>query len=221
MPRFDVALFDLDGTLTDPAEGITRSVVYALDKFGIKEKEERLLKFIGPPLKESFMKFYGFSDGDAALAIKYYREYYSERGIFENRVSEGVLEGLEKLKAAGVELAVATSKPQPFAVRILQKFGLYGYFAFVGGATMDETRTRKEEVIEYVLENLRPDRKKTVMIGDREHDILGAAACGISSVGVLFGYGTREELEAAGADFIARNMRDVLSFIQNSPLSAG
>jgi len=197
-------LFDLDGTLTDPGEGITNSVMYALKKSGIDPPEHReLYKFIGPPLLESFQKYYGLSREDALAAVEYYREYFRPKGILENRLYDKIPEALAELKARGKVIALATSKPEEFAVTILKHFGLYPYFDFIGAATMDGSRVQKSDIIAFVLEGLGvADRSEVVMIGDRKHDILGAAANGIASAGVLYGYGDYEELSEAGADHI-------------------
>lgn len=215
MNKYDWILFDLDGTLTEPAEGITNSVVYALKKFGIEPPERsQLYKFIGPPLLRSFETFYGFSRKNAELAVNYYREYFAKKGIFENRVIDGALELLARLKKEGFKLALATSKPQPFAEKILQKYNMYCFFDYICGATLEETRTEKPDIIGYVLKNAGIGQKsRAVMIGDREHDILGAAANGIDSIGVLFGYGSREELESAKATYIAETVQDVIKIL--------
>ena len=205
MRRRSLILFDLDGTLTDPGLGITNSVMYALERFGIRETDRsRLYPFIGPPLTESFQRFYGFSPEDARRAVDVYREYFRDRGIFENKVYPGIPGFLERLCRDGRRLAVATSKPEPFALRIVEHFGLSEFFVRVAGAAMDETRTRKEEVIRYALAELgSPAPEDTLMVGDREHDVIGAAACGIETLGVLYGYGSREELLRAGAEYLA------------------
>lgn len=204
-------LFDLDGTLTDPMVGITKSVQYALKSYGIHEPDlNKLLPFIGPPLKDSFMEYYRFPEAQAQEAISRYREYYTVTGIFENRVYEGIGELLAHLKAAGRHLLVATSKPEEFARQILDHFHLTEYFDFIGGASMDEVRVKKGEVIAYVLDTVGlADVSAAVMVGDRKHDILGAKENAMASIGVLFGYGSREELEAAGADAIAATVQEL------------
>ncbi len=204
MKSYQYLFFDLDGTLTDPGEGITNSVAYALDKFGITVTDRSsLYPFIGPPLVDSFMKFYGFSHEDAERAVVCYREYFRDRGIFENRLYKGIPEALKALKDAGKTLVIATSKPEPFAKRIVEHFGLSPYFTLVAGASFDETRSEKWDVIEYAIDMLKlTDRSEIVMIGDRKHDIIGAKKTGLDSVGVLWGYGDREELTAADADVI-------------------
>ncbi len=213
MKNYPYLLFDLDGTLTDPGEGITNSVVYALEKFGIHVSDKTTLySFIGPPLVQSFMNFYGFSHDDANRAVECYREYFRDRGIFENVPYDGIREVLETLKTAGKTLIVATSKPEPFARRIIEHFGLAPYFTYVAGAGFDETRSEKWDVIEYALSTMDiTDRNQAIMIGDRKHDIIGAKKTGLASVGVLWGYGNREELTAAGADVILEHPKELIS----------
>lgn len=207
-------LFDLDGTLTDPKEGITKSVQYALLTFGIEVEDlDDLCCFIGPPLKDSFMEFYGFSQEDAQKALVSYREYFSKKGLYENKAYMGAQEVLQSLQNAGKKLYVASSKPEVFVRKILKHFGLDSYFTFMGGADMGEIRVKKADVIRYVLkENNITDLKKTVMIGDRKHDILGAKEIGIECIGVLYGYGNREELTDAGADHLAESIYDLQNF---------
>ena len=211
---YNTVLFDLDGTLTDPGQGITNSVSYSLKKYGIEvEDKKELYKFIGPPLHDSFMKYYGFSDEEADTAISYYREYFRNTGIFENEVYDGIENLLKEIKASGRKIILATSKPEEFAKRILVHFGLDKYFDFAAGATMDTSRSKKGDVIAYALRESGCDAENAVMVGDRMHDILGAKENGLDSIGVLFGYGDREELENAGADYIAENVNDILKFI--------
>ena len=209
-------LFDLDGTLTDPMVGITSSVQYALEKFGIHVRYlKELIPFIGPPLAESFQKFYGFSKEDAEKAIQYYREYYAPKGIFENEVYEGISEMLAHLTEAGFTLLVATSKPTVFARKVLKHFGMEDYFSFVGGSELDGSRTKKAEVISYILKTCGIEAKEAIMIGDRRHDIEGGKACGLESVGVLYGYGTEQELTEAGADHIIRTVAELEDYLRN------
>ncbi len=208
-------LFDLDGTLTDPGLGITNSVMYSLQKFGIREESRTsLYKFIGPPLQDSFEAFYGFSAEKSRLAVQYYREYFSRQGLFENEVYEGITDLLTQLKERGKTLIVATSKPEAFAARVLRHFDLYDYFDFVAGATMDGSRNKKGDVIRYALESCNiAERSSAVMIGDREHDIMGAKENGLDSIGVLFGYGDRDELVKAGATHLAKRPQDILKYV--------
>ena len=209
-PLAQYLLFDLDGTLTDPKEGITKCVQHALRQFGIDEPDaDRLTCFIGPPLAASFTEFYGFDEQKAALAVEKYRERFRRVGLFENRVFDGIPQMLANLQTQGKTLAVATSKPQVFAERILENYKLRRYFTVVVGSELDGRRTHKAEVIEEVCRQLGLDaekRRAAVMIGDRRHDILGAAACGMRSIGVLFGYAEPGELEAAGAGQIVRSV---------------
>ncbi len=208
-------LFDLDGTLTDPGVGITNSVAYALEKYGIKTDDRtQLYKFIGPPLQDSFEQFYGFSKEDAKTAVQYYREYYKETGIFENKLYDGMEHLLQSLCEAGKKLFVATSKPEAFAVQILEYFSVNQYFTYIAGSNMDGTRSKKEEVIAYALKAGKiQDLSSAVMIGDREYDVTGAKKAGIASIGVLFGYGSRKELEAAGADALAESPKDIYPIV--------
>lgn len=208
-------LFDLDGTLTDPGLGITNSVIYALKKFNITPpKNEELYTFIGPPLMESFQKYYGMTKEQSVTAVEYYREYYVPTGMFENAVYEGIDEMLKTLTDMGKKVFLATSKPEVFAIKILEHYDLKKYFTFIGGSTLDETRVNKDEVIAYVLENIpEKDHSKLIMVGDRHHDITGSVKNDLESIGVLFGYGDREELNDAGATYIAENvaqLRDLL-----------
>lgn len=208
-------LLDLDGTLTDPAEGITNSVKYALRKAGYPVPEtEALLCFIGPPLYESFQKYSGMPEALAFESVGYYREYFSERGMLENAVIPGIPELLTKLRAAGFHLHLASAKPEVYAVPILRHFGLLEYFEVIGAATLDTSRAHKAEVIRYVMAQLgNPDPSACLMIGDRADDVRGAKACGMDCMGVLFGYGSREELNVAGARYIAGTPADVLKIL--------
>jgi len=207
----EVILFDLDGTLTDPQVGITKSVRHALNAYGIQVDDlASLCPFIGPPLHESFMKFYGFSAEKAYEAIEKYREYFRETGIYENEIYAGIEELLQKLVGEGKQLAIATSKPTVFAARIAEHFGITRYFECIIGSELDGSRTRKSEVIAQVLRDLAvQDLGTVVMIGDREHDIIGARETGLDSIGVLYGYGSRDELERAGATAIATCVVDL------------
>lgn len=215
--KYTTMLFDLDGTLTNPGLGITNSVAYALKKYGIDVKDRtELYKFIGPPLLNSFQDYYGFSEEQAVQAVEYYREYYQKTGIYENYVYEGIPELLKELTAEGITLLVATSKPEPFARLIMEHYHLAEYFTYIAGATMDnKTRVKKADVIRYAMQNCEAeDKEKLVMVGDRKHDILGTKEVGIDSIGVLFGYGDREELEQAGATYIAETVEAIRTCIE-------
>lgn len=214
MPRYAYCLFDLDGTLTDPGEGITRSVAYALSFFGIEVKDRTALyPFIGPPLVESFSTFYGFSPEQARQAIERYREYFSRQGIFENELYPGIKELLEDLKRHGVRILLASSKPEVYARKILEHFQLLPFFDFVAAATMDDTRSKKTDVVRYALETCGISPNRAVMIGDRHHDIEGAKDNALESIGVLWGYGSREELSAAGATRLAESVPQLASLL--------
>lgn len=203
-------LFDLDGTLTDPGVGIKNSIRYALEKFDLPSLEESTLdRFIGPPLLDSFEKYCGVSAEDSRTLLHLYREYFSDRGIFENTVYDGIDEVLRTLRERGARIYLATSKPEPYAVRILEHFDLIKHFTFVGGSTMDEKRTDKAEVIAYVMERANIPTEGAVMVGDRKYDILGGKVNGLATVGVLFGYGGRAEL--ADADYIIAAPTELLT----------
>ncbi len=208
-------LFDLDGTLTDPGEGITNSVAYALNKFGINvEDKTQLYKFIGPPLVDSFKEYYGFSNEEADKAVEYYREYFKEKGIFENQIYSGVEDLLRELKRQGKSIILATSKPEVFAVQILKYFDIFKYFDFVAGATLDKIRNKKCDVIAYAMKSCDiKNSRDAVMVGDRAQDINGAKQNQIDSIGVLFGYGDLQELQTAGATYIAETVEDIIKLI--------
>ena len=211
--KYKYYLFDLDGTLTDPGIGITNSVMYALEKFDIHVSDRKeLYPFIGPPLVDSFEKYFGFDEKQALQAVEYYREYFREDGIFENVVYEGIPEMLGELKSRGAIVALATSKPYEFSVRILDHFDLHQYFDIVGAATMDGRISRKADVISHLIDKLGENEKSSIlMIGDRDQDIDGAKANGLQSAGVLWGYGSREELMDAGADYIVSAPSDIVN----------
>lgn len=211
MKNYDIILFDLDGTLTDSLPGIINSIIYALNKYGITVEDTAILrKFLGPPLHESFKEFYGFDDEKAMEATNFYREYFRTKGLLENQVYDGIHELLKNLADNGKRLIVATSKPQEFTDRIMQHFDLAKYFEFVAGSNMDGTRSKKADVIEYALNKCQiTDKSKVVMVGDRKHDIIGAKAVGIDSIGVEYGYGDYDELKSAGATHIAKTVNDL------------
>ena len=207
-----VILFDLDGTLTESGEGIMKSVQYALEKLGIiEENPEKLLQYVGPPLKDSFMEFHGLSEEQAEQGIGYYRERYTQTGMFENRLYPQIPELMEVLKINDKILGVASSKPEVFVKQILERFGIAQYFQVIVGSELDGTRARKEEVIEEALARLhmQTERDKILMVGDRSQDVDGARSCGLQCIGVAYGYGTREELEQAGAVYIADTVEDL------------
>lgn len=207
-----VILFDLDGTLTESGEGITKSVQYALNKMGRPEENlENLCCFVGPPLAEQFMKYAKLTKEEADQAVTYYRERYTEVGIFENALYPHVKELLELLKINDKILGVASSKPEKFVRQILEYFQIDSYFTVIVGSEMNGERTKKAEVIEEALQRLNctSDRDKTLMVGDRAEDVVGARACGLQCIGVAYGYGSVEELENAGAVYIAHTVDDL------------
>ena len=207
-----VILFDLDGTLTESGEGIINCVQYALEKLGKKEEHpENLQCFIGPPLKEQFMKYAGLSEEEGEKAVVYYRERYTTTGIFENRLYPKIPELLELLKINNKILAVASSKPEVYVKQILEHFQIADYCTASVGSELDGRRTEKAEVIEEALRrmHLEEERDKVLMVGDRSHDVQGAISCGLQCIGVAYGYGSREELEKAGAVYIADSVEDL------------
>ncbi|MCR5393003.1 MAG: HAD hydrolase-like protein [Olsenella sp.] len=198
-------LFDLDGTLTASGEGIVRSVQYALEQMGREVPDPSALTvFIGPPLVQEFMDFSGMTHDEAFRALELYRERYTTVGLFENHPYQGIVELLGSLRAAGIITCVASSKPEPFVLRILDHFGMTELFDQVVGATLDEKRTAKADVIDEALARLgmRDEKDSVIMVGDRAQDARGALAASVGFVGVTYGYGTRGELLDAGAHTI-------------------
>ena len=213
---FKNILFDLDGTLTDSFDGIANAALYALKALGETSYTKADLNFfIGPPIFDSFDKIFNGDKQKVDSAVTLYREYFGDRGWRENRVYDGVREMLQSLKDMGKIMAVATSKPEHFSRRITEYFDLDKYFVFVAGASLDESRAHKADVIKYALESTGMEKADTLMIGDRNHDILGAKQCGLKSMGVLYGYGDRNEHLAAGADYIAETPEKIVEIFQN------
>lgn len=213
MSIYNTLLFDLDGTLTDSAPGIISCFRHALSSMGFDEPEN-IMRVVGPPLYDSFAEFCGMNSEQVLEAVKIYRRRYADTGLFENNVYDGIPEMLRRLKDGGKRLLVATSKPEVFAVRILEKFDLAQYFDVIGGADINGSRSEKAEVIEYVLSRAGiTDRSDVLMIGDRFHDINGAKKCGIPCMAVLWGYGCREEFTKYGADIIANTPQDAADII--------
>ena len=208
MKQYNYLLLDLDGTITDSEEGITRCVEYALNHFGIQVNDlHELSPFIGPPLLDSFKEFYHFTDEQAVIATAKYRERYVDKGILENKLYPGIKEFLAKTCEHNKTVILATSKPEIFAKRILDHFGLSRYFSSVAGSGLDGSLHTKTDVINYILQsNNITDLGSVVMIGDRKHDIIGAKNAGIDSVGVLYGFGDYKELSEAGADYIVEDI---------------
>lgn len=214
--KYKHILFDLDGTLTDPMIGITNSVIYALDKFHLEVKQrEELLKYIGPPLLDSFQEYHGLSPEQALLALEYYREYFKDKGIYENKVYDGIEEILQYLTSQGCRCYIATSKPEIFARQIVKHFTLDKYFTYIAGSTLDQSRNRKGDVIAYALQKASiTNLSEVLMVGDRKHDIIGAKENNIDSLGVLFGYGDKQELTLAGATYTVSSVHALLSFFK-------
>ena len=215
---YKTILFDLDGTLTDPQEGITKSVQYALRKMNIVEDDlTKLTSFIGPPLLSSFKEMYNMNKEALVEAIGYYRERFAVTGLYENRVYCGIPEMLQELRAQGKKLIVATSKPTVFSVQILQHFDLERYFDAVIGSNLDGTRVEKAEVIEFALAQLAPiNRQETVMVGDRKHDVIGAQKNGIDAIGVTYGYGGYSELAAVQPTHIVTAVHELVALLGSS-----
>lgn len=208
-------LFDLDGTLTDPGLGITNAVAHALACHGIQPaSREELYPYIGPPLTAAFQRYHHLTPPQAEQALRDYRAYFSTVGIFENTLYPGMAAFLRQLRREDYCLILATSKPEPFARRILEHFDLQDLFSFVAGNMLDERRPAKEDVIAYVREQYPAlDSRNTLMIGDREYDIRGGREHGLPTVGVLYGYGSRQELEQAGATALAEDLPALLAAI--------
>lgn len=204
MSMYEYLFFDLDGTVTDSAEGIYNSVAYALEKLGCPVEDKTTLRpFIGPPLTDSFREFCGFDEEKTALGVKYYREYYPEKGIFENRLYDGIARLLETLSMHGRKIVLATSKPEPFAVRILEHFDIAKYFHLIAGSTFDGTVNSKTDVLRSAMDKCGiTDPSTVLMIGDRKHDVIGAHEVGMDCAYVLFGFGTREEAQEYSAEYI-------------------
>lgn len=213
--RYKAILFDLDGTLTDPQIGITRSVAYALKRFGIFVDDlETLIPFIGPPLPNSFKKYYQFDDNKAKQAIVYFRERFAEKGLFENRMYSRVPELLDNLHSVGKKLVLATSKATVFAQRILDYFDIGKYFHFVAGSNYDLTRIEKSEIIEYAMSHLQDySPEEIVMVGDHADDILGAHKNRIDSIAVFYGYGKRLDLERARPTHFVCSVEELKMFL--------
>lgn len=211
--KYKTALFDLDGTIIDSSQGITSAVAYALDKHGFKYEGKHSLKhFIGPPLREEFMKYCGIDSEQGAVMVSSYREYYADKGIFECSLYDGVKELLINMKNEGITVLLATSKPEVFAKRILEHLHISEYFDFVGGAKMDNTRTDKCEVISYVFDScgIEIDKNKALMIGDSTHDIEGARKFGLGGIAVSYGFGETDALKKSNPLAICSSPSEIL-----------
>ncbi|MBP0725273.1 HAD family hydrolase [Bacillus sp. RG28] len=213
MEKYKIILFDLDGTLSDPKIGITKSVQYALQKMGIVEPDlDKLDCFIGPPLQDSFAEYYAFDEKQSTKAIEFYRERFKEKGMYENVLYEGIPSLLNLLKENHFTLVVATSKPTIFSEKILNYFKIDQYFDLVVGSNLDGTRSSKTEIIQYILDEYKDHMKdEFIMIGDRKHDIIGAENTGIDSIGVTYGYGSLDELNRSNPTYIVNNLEELVS----------
>lgn len=220
MKDYEVILFDLDGTVIDQGLGIVNSVMYALEKFNISvDNPKELHKFIGPPLHKSFEEFYGFSEEQAMKAVEYYREYYKDKGIYQTEIYNGIEDVLKELKDNQKIIALSTSKPQFFSEKILDFLKLTSYFDVIVGSNLDGTRTDKAEIIEYTISQCNAikavDISKVIIVGDRKHDIIGAKTAGIDSLGVLYGYGSKEELDNVKPTYIASTPHNITEILLN------
>ncbi|USK60652.1 HAD family hydrolase [Peribacillus asahii] len=211
MKKYQVILFDLDGTLSDPKIGITKSVQYALQKMGIdKPNIDKLECFIGPPLKVSFTEYYDFNEEKTQRAIDYYRERFKDKGMFENKLYSNIPLLLKSLKEQQYTLVVATSKPTVFSEQILNYFNIDQYFDLVVGSNLDGTRTAKTEIIQYILDKYNTYKLDDfIMIGDRKYDMIGAKNTGIDSIGVTYGYGSFEELSDSHPTHIVNSVEEI------------
>ena len=213
---FEYIFFDLDGTITDSGTGIVNAALYALEKYNISVNDkEELKKFIGPALQDSFSIDYGFNEEEIEDVIATFREYYAEKGIFENELYPGIEEVLIELKKRNKKLVIATSKPEVFTNKVLEHFDLLKYFDYVSGASLDDSKIKKGVSLKEAIEYLKiEDLEKVVMVGDRKHDIKGANVNNIASIGVMWGYGSIEEFEKHEATYIASKVEDLLEIIK-------
>ena len=219
MKKYDVIAFDLDGTLSDPAHGLIQGFVYCFKKLGIRyESEEELRKYIGPSLYEEWQEDFGFTPDEANDAIEVFREYYNIYGWWDNTLYDGIPEMLGALKKAGKKVVLATSKPLDTAKKVLELFGLTEYFDFIGGA-VNHQNDQKWQVLNWSLSSVGVDindpaqRAKCIMIGDRKYDAEGAKICGVDSMGVLYGHGTEEEMNASGFTVLVRTVPEILEIL--------
>ena len=213
MKKYDVIAFDLDGTLSDPARGLVEGFVYAFRKMGVEyESREALKKYIGPPLIETWMPEFGWSEEEAERAVILFREYYNIYGWWDNKVYDGIVEMLSYLKSQGKTIILATSKPEDTAIKIMKLFGLDKYFDFLGGAKGDN-RDHKWQVLDYSLNAVNADRSRAILVGDRMYDAEGARICGIDSLAVSWGHGSKEELETSGFTSIASTPEEVIDYL--------
>lgn len=213
MKKYKSLLFDLDGTITDSSEGIINSIIYALEKMDVEIGDKRILKkFVGPPLMDSFKKYYGFTQAQAEKGLELFREYFAVKGIFENRLFEGMDKLLNDLYAQGYDMLLATSKPVHFAYQVLEYFNIKKYFSYVSACPIDESTTSKVDIMRIALEHtVTKSKSEILMIGDTWFDINGAVKCGIDSIGVL--YGTDGEAELKNATYLAKNVDEIRNIL--------
>lgn len=217
MKNYEWILFDLDGTISDPFLGLKYSLEYAFSKMRRETPSDDILrKFIGPPLVFSFMSFSKFTEEEAIIATKYYRERYKDVGIFENKLYDGIVDLLEYLKNKEKKISLATSKPEEYATIILKNFGIYKYFDFISANTLSESRPEKIDVIKYAIGSCDMNLKKSIMVGDTKYDILAGKELGIDTIGVLYGYGSRKEFEESNCDFIIEDVKKLYDFFKNT-----
>lgn len=220
MLKYSHIFFDMDGTVLESGPGVKKAVSFALEKLGIKETEDKnLRRFIGPPLKDSFKDFYGFSEEQCTKALLYFRDYYEKQnGLFDSYIYDGIPELLKKLKDEGAHLYIASSKPEIYIHQLLKRDNLDKYFDCVGGADVQEIRVKKEDIIQYVIDECKLSEEikssNVIMVGDRKFDIEGAAIFGIKTIGVLYGYGSREELDSHGAIATAKDCEELFELLK-------
>lgn len=217
MKKYKYFLFDLDGTVTDSKEGVTKSAAYALESFGIKvNSTDSLTYFIGPPLTYTFETFHGFNNEEADKAVVKFREYYSKKGVFENTIYKGIEDVFKLIKQRDGKLIMATSKAEVFTDIILKTSGLYKYFDFISASSYDTSRISKSDIINYALRELNINLSEALMIGDTRYDIEGAKENNIDSLGVLYGYGSLDELTEADANYIAKDVDELKNLISKA-----
>lgn len=210
MKKYEYILFDMDGTITDSYDAVVNSFIYALDSFGNKDYHKRDMRIVlGPPLRQSFHEQFGFDEETSIEAVKKYRERYKKYFLLEHKIYPGIEKLLKSLNDKGYKLVLATSKPLEFATKILEKFDLTKYFYFLGGASMEAKRDTKEKVLEYIFENLKIQKDKAILVGDRCYDLIGAEYMGIDAMGVLYGYGDFEELNKYKSVYLAKTVEDI------------
>lgn len=212
---YNTVFFDFDGTIINSERGVLNSVEYALKKYGAEiPPRDKLKSFLGPPLENEFAALLGISRKEAATLVKYYREYYPKKGIFEIELYEGIVPLLEKIKKSGRKTVIATSKPEEFAIKILRHLKIDNLFDVIAGATFDNSRSEKPDVIKYALKQAGvTDIKTVVMVGDRKYDCIGAKEFQMDSIGVLYGFGSEEELQFAGATYLAKTPEEIYKYL--------